>query len=235
LAGPGSRQPRSWLHGMSGSAPEVLCHFLGRNVSADELECCYHHLDQAVSELRAFSGVADMLDLLRRSRYKLGVYTAATRRAAAAMLDVAGLREFFAVLVGGDEVSQPKPAAEGLLLACDRLRVSPAEIAYIGDTDLDLICARNAGALGIQASRSGTGNLAPGFTTLCAVSRRGSETAATFLGLRSRGLVRRGRGEESPRGRRSPLWGQVRWGADRSATPPSPGPSPRCRRARRPG
>jgi HAD superfamily hydrolase (TIGR01549 family) len=143
-----------------GPAPAVLCHFLGRNISAEDLEHYYRHLDHAVSNLRAFAGVADMLDLLRRRRYKLGVYTAATRRAAAVMLDVTGLREFFSVLVGGDEVSQPKPAAEGLLLACDRLGVSPAEIAYIGDTDLDLICARNADALGIQASWSGTGNLA---------------------------------------------------------------------------
>jgi HAD superfamily hydrolase (TIGR01549 family) len=141
-----------------GPASTVLCSFLSREISPDDIECYYRHLDQAITDLRAFAGVADMLDLLKRRRYKLGVYTAATRRAAALMLDVTGLSEFFSVLVGGDEVSQPKPAAEGILLACDRLRVSPTEIAYIGDTDLDLLCARNAGALGIQASWSGTGN-----------------------------------------------------------------------------
>jgi HAD superfamily hydrolase (TIGR01549 family) len=139
----------------------VLCHFLGRDVSSEEIECYYRHLDEAVTGLRAFPGVADMVDLLRCRQYKLGVYTAATRRAAAVILAIAGLGKFFSVLVGGDEVNQPKPAAEGLHLACARLGVNAAEVAYIGDTELDLLCAKNAGALGIQASWSRTGHLTP--------------------------------------------------------------------------
>jgi phosphoglycolate phosphatase-like HAD superfamily hydrolase len=55
-------------------------------------------------------------------------------------------------VICGDEVSEPKPAPEGLKLACHSLRVSVADTAYVGDTDVDLECARAAGAVAIHAS-----------------------------------------------------------------------------------
>jgi phosphoglycolate phosphatase/AHBA synthesis associated protein len=68
------------------------------------------------------------------------------------MLAAAGIRDQFDVVIGGNEVAQPKPAPDGLLLACERLDVSPLSVAYVGDSRLDVRCARAAGSLAVAAA-----------------------------------------------------------------------------------
>ena len=41
------------------------------------------------------------------------------------------------VALGADEVPAAKPAAEGLLLCCERLSVDPASSVYVGDSPTD--------------------------------------------------------------------------------------------------
>lgn len=138
-----------------GPTPAVLAHFLGRRLRPDEVERYYAHLEAAVDAVRPFPGVAEMLDTLRGEGYRLGVYTAATRRAVTLMLAATGLDGYLPGVVGGDEVSRPKPAPSGLRLACRRIGVVPGRAAYIGDAEVDLECARAAGVLGIQACWGG--------------------------------------------------------------------------------
>jgi phosphoglycolate phosphatase-like HAD superfamily hydrolase len=95
-----------------------------------------------------------MIDTLLSERYRLGIYTTATRRAAMNMLVRTELDGRFATVVGGDEVSQPKPHPHGLQLTCRSLGVITTEAAYIGDAEVDLQCAQAAGAQGIHASWS---------------------------------------------------------------------------------
>ena len=49
-------------------------------------------------------------------------------------------------VVGRDAGLRPKPAPDGLLTACDRLGVAPADAVMIGDSTWDLEAARAAGA-----------------------------------------------------------------------------------------
>ena len=41
------------------------------------------------------------------------------------------------VALGADEVPAAKPAADGLLLCCERLGVDPASSVYVGDSPTD--------------------------------------------------------------------------------------------------
>jgi phosphoglycolate phosphatase-like HAD superfamily hydrolase len=41
------------------------------------------------------------------------------------------------------------------LAVCDRLHVSPSNVAYVGDTPLDVDCARAAGCFAIKADWAG--------------------------------------------------------------------------------
>jgi phosphoglycolate phosphatase-like HAD superfamily hydrolase len=79
------------------------------------------------------------------------VSTGASTDAAEILLGAAGLSRFFDVVVGGDEVALPKPAPDGIRLACERLGVRPRNAAYVGDADVDLEAARRAGAVAIAA------------------------------------------------------------------------------------
>ncbi|MEV6104230.1 HAD family hydrolase [Streptomyces sp. NPDC051940] len=129
----------------------VLAHFLGRPCGGAEVERFHTHLDPALSGLRPFPGIADLLDALVAADVRLGVFTAATRRAATAMLAAAGLAARFDVVVAGDEVDRPKPAPDGLLLAARRLDVEVTATVYLGDAEVDLGCADAAGAVGVHA------------------------------------------------------------------------------------
>ena len=62
-------------------------------------------------------------------------------------LDASGLLDHFGFVVGYEEVSmaRQKPAPDGLLLCLDRLTgMAPGHVAYIGDHQIDIECARNA-------------------------------------------------------------------------------------------
>jgi HAD superfamily hydrolase (TIGR01549 family) len=134
-----------------GSTPVVLGHFLRRTVTSHDVDCFYRHYESVMAAVRPFPGIPGMLSALRREGRRIGVFTHATRRAAAITLAGAGLDRFRLTIVGGDEIAEPKPAPEGLRLACRRISVTPAAAAYVGDAESDLQCALAAGSLGIHA------------------------------------------------------------------------------------
>ena len=60
-------------------------------------------------------------------------------------LEVAQLRPFFREVVGCDVVPRSKPAPDGVLEACRRLGVAPAQALMIGDSRFDEGAAKAAG------------------------------------------------------------------------------------------
>jgi HAD superfamily hydrolase (TIGR01549 family) len=135
-----------------GPTPVVLEHFLGRPVSLRDTERFHRHFADVAATVAAFPGVVEMLDALSRGGHRLGVLTTATHRAATSMLIAADLAGYFPVVVGGDEVSRPKPAPDGLELTCLRLGTGVTDAVYVGDAAVDLQCADAANASGIHAA-----------------------------------------------------------------------------------
>jgi HAD superfamily hydrolase (TIGR01509 family) len=134
-----------------GPTPVVLGHFLGRATTSRDIERFYENFEAGIAGVRPFPGIPGMLSSLRREGYRLGIFTHATRRAAAMTLAGTSLDHSRLLVVGGEEVARPKPAPDGLRLACQRLNVDPAAAAYVGDAEVDLQCAAAAGSLGIHA------------------------------------------------------------------------------------
>jgi phosphoglycolate phosphatase len=75
----------------------------------------------------------------------LGIVSTKFRRRLEAVLEREGLRARFDVIVGGDDVTNPKPAPEALLLALSMLELAPTEALYVGDSSADGMAARAAG------------------------------------------------------------------------------------------
>jgi HAD superfamily hydrolase (TIGR01549 family) len=135
-----------------GPTPVLLQHLLGRPVTSTDLDCYFTRFDTAFAHVRAFPGIPEMLAALAAARMPLGVFTTATARAAASIIAAAGLTGRFPIVVGGDETPRPKPAPDGLQIACARLGCLPERAAYVGDSPIDLDCAAAAGALGVLAA-----------------------------------------------------------------------------------
>jgi len=74
----------------------------------------------------------------------LGIVTTKTGLYSKLLMEHFGLMEYFEVLIGREDVQEPKPHAEPILKALKELDIKGKEIWMIGDTKLDLISAKNA-------------------------------------------------------------------------------------------
>ncbi|HLF76834.1 MAG TPA: HAD-IA family hydrolase [Dehalococcoidia bacterium] len=79
------------------------------------------------------------------STYPLAIVTARIREGIDHFFTFSGLRSLFTIAVGYEDYTRPKPDAEPLLVACQRLSVEPQHAVYIGDAPSDQACARAAG------------------------------------------------------------------------------------------
>lgn len=73
------------------------------------------------------------------------VVTSDDHASALALLDALGVSHLVAAVVGGDETERPKPHADPLLLAADRLATEPHRLLMVGDSSTDQGAARAAG------------------------------------------------------------------------------------------
>lgn len=91
--------------------------------------------------LPLFPGVRETLPTLGRP-----MSTMTTRRlyGARRMLEVAGIVSSFQAVVGGDEVSRPKPFPDLPLYSAKALDVPPAQCVVVGDSPVDVLAGRAA-------------------------------------------------------------------------------------------
>lgn len=99
---------------------------------------------QYVGEL-SYSPLKDVLRTLKDYGNKIALVTGKGRYTTDITLKMVGLDSVFDVIVTDDDVSQPKPCPEGLLIVLDRLSASRSSAVYIGDMDADVEAAHRAG------------------------------------------------------------------------------------------
>jgi len=81
---------------------------------------------------------------------RLGVVTTKTARYSKELLEHFGVMEYFEVLVGREDVTNPKPSSEPIDKALLAMKVTDRNSVFmIGDTKLDLLAAQNAVVKGI--------------------------------------------------------------------------------------
>ena len=97
-------------------------------------------------------GVRRVLEELRRRATPMAVVSSRRREPLEWGLTACGLRPFFDVVVGLEDVSEPKPDPEGLLAATRRLGVAPSRAVYIGDSEVDVEAGRRAGMTAWRAA-----------------------------------------------------------------------------------
>src|SRR3954447_6705358 len=95
-------------------------------------------------EVEPFEGIEDVLLRLHEDGVRIGVVTAKWRSTVELAFARLRVAELFEAVVGGDETDKHKPDPEPLLLAAQRLGVSPQDCAYVGDSPFDIRAAKAA-------------------------------------------------------------------------------------------
>jgi 2-phosphoglycolate phosphatase len=121
-----------------------------------------HHGMVMLAETRLMPGVAETIPELARRGLRLGVCSNKRVEFTRELVQSLGLGEYFACVLGPDDVGQrAKPDPAMLLEGLTRLGVSPAEAVYVGDMIVDVQTAQAAGMLVWLVSPDGTGASAP--------------------------------------------------------------------------
>lgn len=98
-----------------------------------------------LSEIKLFPGVFNVLSKLKSEGFLLALCTSSSKKEALEILDYFQIADFFRVVVGGDEIENPKPAPDILLKACERLSVSTKDSVFVGDSVFDEQAGKKAG------------------------------------------------------------------------------------------
>ncbi len=102
-----------------------------------------HYEAHSLVATRAYPGVKEGLAAL--SAYPLAVLTNKPIKATLQILESLDLAEFFAAIYGGDSFATKKPNPSGAFTILAELSTPPQFAAMVGDSDVDIQTARNAG------------------------------------------------------------------------------------------
>lgn len=93
------------------------------------------------------------------ARFKLGIASGALKGEIVTILEAAGLRQYFPVIVAADDVTSCKPAPEPYLTAAQWLGVLPEACAAVEDSPPGLAAARIAGMRTVGITTTTTADL----------------------------------------------------------------------------
>lgn len=96
-------------------------------------------------EFLPVDGIGPMLERLGE-RYRLGVVTTRSRKAAHAFLRQIGFDGRFEVVIAREDVRRLKPHPQPVQKAAEALGLAPSQVVMVGDTSLDIRSAKAAGA-----------------------------------------------------------------------------------------
>jgi beta-phosphoglucomutase family hydrolase len=110
----------------------------------DRKEALYRELIRR-DGVQPLPGVREWLSMLRAAGIPCAVGSSTPRENIDCVMDTLGLRDFFRVIVAGQDVTHGKPHPEVFLRAAERLGVAPARCVVFEDAHVGLEAARAAG------------------------------------------------------------------------------------------
>jgi len=128
------------------SARDTFPEWFGIERWKEAYELFYEHFNAIRAEgATPTSGAVDLLRWLKKA--DIACFVVSNKRGPDLRKEVVTLRwgDFFVKLVGSGDAAQDKPARDPIDLALLAANLTPGpDIWFVGDTDVDVVCARNA-------------------------------------------------------------------------------------------
>lgn len=136
-----------WLKGLGTPLSVQFRHVTDDDVEIAAMIATYrtYNLTHHDALAKPYEGIAAEVLRLKAHGKRLGLVTSKLHDGALRGIKVCGLGEAFDVVLGCDDVTNPKPHPEPVLKAMEQLGVTPAETVFIGDARYDIECGRAAG------------------------------------------------------------------------------------------
>jgi phosphoglycolate phosphatase len=129
-------------------APVLIRRALGGNPSEQELKRALafflvHYEEHKLDETRLYPGVAETLAELKS--LPMSVLTNKPAKISVKILEGLGVAQYFRSIYGGNSFETKKPDPAGAKQVLREFHVAPEEAAMVGDSEVDVQTARNAG------------------------------------------------------------------------------------------
>lgn len=148
-----ARLPDEVIAGYIGhGAPVLVARALGAAATEEERGRALqfflaHYEEHKLDHTCAYPGVAEGLAELSRRGLPMAVLTNKPVRISVRILEALQLARFFRVIYGGNSFATKKPDPLGAMTILGELRVAAGEAMVVGDSEVDVQTARNAGCL----------------------------------------------------------------------------------------
>jgi phosphoglycolate phosphatase len=136
-------------------APKLIASVLGAESSEVERReglaiFLKHYERHKLENTRAYPGVVEGLRMLDGT--PMAVLSNKPTKMSREILEGLGLAHYFRGVYGGDSFEKKKPDPIGALAILQELGARPEEAAMVGDSDVDVQTARNAGMLAVAVT-----------------------------------------------------------------------------------
>ena len=111
-----------------------------------------HFLDM----IHLFPGVEEMLAEVKARGYRTSIATSRLSESLHRALSHFDLYKYFDAIVAVEDIEEAKPAPDTIFKALDKLNAKPENAIMMGDSRLDILCARNAGVPSVLVGWSAT-------------------------------------------------------------------------------
>ena len=112
------------------------------------------HADHFSEMISLFPGVSEMLKEAKSRGYKMGIATSRVEETLYEGLQKYDLTDLFDEIVTVEEVSSHKPDPECIFKVLEKLGSNPENAVMVGDSRLDMMCAKNAGVKAVLVAWS---------------------------------------------------------------------------------
>jgi len=131
-------------------APILIGRALGGSPDSQQLQGALkyflsHYEEHKLDHTRAYPGIREALCKLEGT--PMAVLTNKPANASVRILEGLGLASFFKVIYGGNSFATKKPDPQGARAVLRDLQVAAEESAMVGDSEVDVQTARNAGMI----------------------------------------------------------------------------------------
>jgi phosphoglycolate phosphatase len=133
-------------------APLLVSRALGGNAKEEELRRALqfflaYYEEHKLDTTCAYPGVAETLAELDRQKLPMAVLTNKPVRISVRILELLGLEKYFRAIYGGNSFETKKPDPLGANTILGEFSVTPRETMVVGDSEVDVQTARNAGTM----------------------------------------------------------------------------------------
>lgn len=100
-----------------------------------------------IDQSEPYPNLLDTLKYLFYNNYKICLLTTKSQEQAELILKYFEIDKYFSLILGRNPQIEIKPSPQPLFYIADKLKLAITEIMMVGDSEMDVLCGKNAGAV----------------------------------------------------------------------------------------